>query len=53
MAGLALALTYLYKVKITGEIDLGDAPGKATITRESDTGFAHIVGKDMESVVYA
>jgi hypothetical protein len=37
----------------TGTIHLANAPGMATITREIDTGIAHIHADDIFSAAYA
>ena len=51
-AGVAL-LFWAYGVQSEGELTLPNAPGKAVIVREQDSGIAHIRGDDWNSVVYA
>ena len=46
-------LWYLYKLKTTGTIFLSSIEGNASITREVDTGIAHIRGSTMNSALYA
>jgi hypothetical protein len=40
-------LKYMYKTKMDGMIELPNAPGFATITREEDTQIAHIYGETL------
>ena len=51
IAALALALTYLYQIRIEGQIDLKDAPGNASITREASNGIAHIEALGVSLIV--
>ena len=51
--GIALlALTHLYQIKSSGEVFLENAPGKVSISRETDTGIIHVVGETWKSVAY-
>jgi penicillin amidase len=46
-------LWYLYKLKTDGVIFLQGIDGNASITRELDTGIAHIRGSTLHSTLYA
>jgi len=50
---LGAFLFYVYRVVDSGTLFLEKAPGTAAITREGDTGIAHIRGDSYLSVVYA
>ena len=50
---LGLFLNWAYKLVDDGELYLPNAPGFAVITREQDTGIAHIRGDSFKSVAYA
>ena len=51
-AGTA-GLWYLYRMKTTGTIFLQHIDGNASITREVETGIAHIRGSNVKSTLYA
>ena len=52
-AGFAAFLFWAYDVKSDGTLYLDNAPGNAAITRELDTGIAHIRGDTWNAAVYA
>jgi len=47
-----LSLLYLYRTKEEGTIYMKSAPGPVSITRESETGIAHIRSDSIEAVMY-
>ena len=46
-------LYWAYQVEDQGTLHLEKVPGTATITREAETGVAHIRGDSWDSVYYA
>ena len=46
-------LWWVYKTKLEGVVELSNAPGIATITREVATEIAHIQGDSMNSAFFA
>jgi acyl-homoserine lactone acylase PvdQ len=50
---VVLAAWSLYKERTEGTIYLRNAPGAVSITRETDSGIAHIHGENLLSVLYA
>ena len=53
LIGISCFLLWAYQVIEEGELLLPNAPGTATISREKDTGVAHIKADNWLSVVYA
>jgi penicillin G amidase len=46
-------LWWVYKTKVEGVVELANAPGIATITREEGTEIAHIQGDSIDSAFFA
>jgi len=46
------AAWYLYSERTEGTIYLKNAPGVVSISRESDSGIAHIEGENLLAVLY-
>lgn len=48
-----LILKQVYRTQMEGVVELPNAPGLATITREEETQIAHIEGESLNAAFYA
>jgi hypothetical protein len=49
---VGVTVLYLYKTTASGILILRNVPGVCTITREDDTGIAHIRGDSLQASLY-
>lgn len=52
LAAILYGLHLMYKTQTSGTVELANAPGVVTITREDDTEIAHIKAENFEGAAY-